>query len=255
VTDIEAAGDTPNPERMDFSSQYGKKFHEFYARRRNLPKILASLESAPPVEDRINLHDELLTEQSERREIQEEFFIILFLEHLQAIILQATLELVKFADKKATDRAMRRDRLIVPSGGHVRQLLTWSSGDEDTKSSSADKESWEPGMDRIHAVDPLPRAVDPEHLPPANGWQKARNILRVISHFIASDQSVFGFRVSVASFTVAILAYLHQTQNFFFEQRIIWAFIVLVIGMNPTSGATLFGFAGRIFWNYYFDGA
>lgn len=44
-----------------------------------------------------------------------------------------------------------------------------------------------------------------------------------------------------------LVYWLHQTQNFFFQQRLIWAMIVIVIGMSPTSGASLFGFAGRIF--------
>jgi uncharacterized membrane protein YccC len=77
-------------------------------------------------------------------------------------------------------------------------------------------------------------------------WEKGSTILRVISHALKSDQSTFGFRVAAASFSVGILAYLHQTQDFFIRQRCIWAMIVIVIGMNPTSGQTMFGFVARI---------
>lgn len=92
----------------------------------------------------------------------------------------------------------------------------------------------------------LQDSADPERLPPQNSWERGGNSLRSISRFLASDQSVFGFRAASASFAVAILAFLHQTQDFFFRQRVIWALIVIVIGMSPTSGASLFSFAGRI---------
>jgi hypothetical protein len=98
----------------------------------------------------------------------------------------------------------------------------------------------------VHRASILTGFPDPEHLPPENVWERGSMVLRSISHAIKSEQSSFGFRVSAASFSVGILAYLHQTQDFFIRQRCIWAMIVIVIGMSPTSGQTMFGFVARI---------
>lgn len=67
-----------------------------------------------------------------------------------------------------------------------------------------------------------------------------------MSRIIRSEQSLFGFRVAAASFCVGILAFLHQTQEFFTHQTCIWAMTAIVIGMSPTTGQTLFGFIARI---------
>jgi hypothetical protein len=61
------------------------------------------------------------------------------------------------------------------------------------------------------------------------------SLLRYIPRLLASNQSVFGFRAAAASFSVAILSYLRQTQDFFVKQRLIWALIVIAFGMSPTS--------------------
>jgi Fusaric acid resistance protein-like len=154
-------------------------------------------------------------------------------------LLYATLELVKFADSKNADKAMKHSRLIFPQGRYLSRKVHLSADEGNT----SDGESVARDNDSSSAQEGL---SDPEHLPPANSWERAGNSLRSISHFLASDQSVFGFRAAAASFTVAIPAYLHQTQDFFFQQRLIWALIVIVIGMSPTSRASLFSFARRI---------
>lgn len=89
-------------------------------------------------------------------------------------------------------------------------------------------------------------AIDAEHLPPTNFLERSGDQLRIIPSILTSPESVFGFRVALASFTVAILAYLRQTQVFFGAQRLIWAMIVIVIGMKPESGASIFGYFARI---------
>jgi hypothetical protein len=177
-------------------------------------------------------------------QVRQEFFLTLHMSHLQDKLLHATSELVKFADSKIKDGTMRQSRLIFPKQESLQRWLCLKNNartDDDSTShlSSASKGT---GIRGENAA----RHLDPEHLPPANAWQKLTNVLRVVWRFIASEQSSFGLRVAAASFCVAILAYLRQTQTFFTHQRLVWAMVIIVIGMSPTSGQSLFGFMARI---------
>lgn len=46
--------------------------------------------------------------------------------------------------------------------------------------------------------------------------------------------------------SVGIVAFLESTQVFFIEQRLVWAMIIIAIGMTVTSGQSVFGFLARI---------
>lgn len=47
--------------------------------------------------------------------------------------------------------------------------------------------------------------------------------------------------------SVAVVSFLHDTQVFFTEQRLLWSMIMIAISMGPTSGQSLFSFCARIF--------
>ncbi|OQD89943.1 hypothetical protein PENANT_c002G04673 [Penicillium antarcticum] len=177
-------------------------------------------------------------------DVRQEFFMILYMGHLQDDMLSATLQLVQFANSKHTDGTIKHSQLIFPI---QKSVLAWLSLSPDKKDpeTAASRQSSNVDPSTIHHTQPT-RFPDPEHLPPENIWEKGSIILRTISHVIKSDQSAFGFRVAAASFSVGILAFLHQNQDFFIRQRCIWPMIVIVIGMNPTSGQTMFGFVARI---------
>jgi hypothetical protein len=158
---------------------------------------------------------------------------------------------VKFADQKVVDGTMKRQRLIIPKMDLLKQwILSGGSQDEDEDNEDGrpvSESTTESGRRQSRTVDPLKsRTADPGRLPPANRWEKFGNGFRSISHVLGSDQSGFGFRVAIASFSAAILAFLHDTQSFFFAHRISWVVIVIVIGMTPTSGRSFFGLIGRI---------
>ena len=63
---------------------------------------------------------------------------------------------------------------------------------------------------------------------------------------LASDASAFGFRVAVATMSIAIIAYLEQSRKFFLDQRFTWALISIAIAMNMTSGSSLFSMIERV---------
>ncbi|RHZ43433.1 uncharacterized protein CDV56_101197 [Aspergillus thermomutatus] len=243
--DEESRGEELNPLQSDFTPRFEHELRRFFSRRKELPRALASLEAFSISEkDDYNAS----TEGSQRQitsdsEVRQEFFLILYLDHLQDDFLKATLELIKFANRKVVDGTMKRNRLIFPKQKTIKE---WFSLNSETVKESNDGRSSNVDPPSIHEDDARRHFPDPEHMPPTNLFEKGSRILRFISRAIRSEQSVFGFRVAAAAFSVGILAYLHQTQNFFIRQRCIWAMIVIVIGMNPTSGQTMFGFVARI---------
>lgn len=245
VKDEEARGETLSPLEPHFVERYEHELRNYYSRWKHLPEALASLEAFSASEKPIP------TQSGSRmiavdRDVRQEFFLLLYMDHLQADLLNATLQLVQFAASKIADGTMKHGRLIFPRQKSIRE---WFSLSTDKKAADAESDRRQP----LH-VDPstVQRSQhdavfpDPEHLHPANVFEKLSVGLRVVSHAIKSEQSSFGFRVAAASFSVGILAFLHQTQDFFIRQRCIWAMIVIVIGMNPTSGQTMFGFVARI---------
>lgn len=244
--DAEASGDLTNPGQEGFTAHFEQSLQEFYARRQNVPDTWLSLKAFSSHIPRPHnpLYNVRNSDYSELPETRGEFFIILYMEHLQDTLLQSVHDLVKFANSKADDGTVKNNRFIIPPWEHIKEWVTVDPIEQERD--SANQDTSEPGMDWSDPCDPLTQNPDPEHLPAVTPWQRAGNSLRKISHLLGSSQSAFGFRVAVASLTVAIFAYLHQTQEFFFRQRLIWVFIVIVIGMSPTSGASLFGFGCRV---------
>ncbi|EAU37096.1 conserved hypothetical protein [Aspergillus terreus NIH2624] len=241
--DEEVRGEEINPLQPDFVLRFEDAIREYYARRSQLPRALASIQAFSTTEkaggDAVSEDNAIVVDS----DVRQEFFIILYMGHLQENLLKAILDLVKFAEGKVTDGTMRRGRLIFPKQKSIREWLSPTSENKESTSVPDRRQSAAVG-----AADDIEPGTypDPEHMAPENIWEKSSNVLRTISHVIKSEQSIFGFRVAAASISVGILAFLHQTQDFFIRQRCIWAMIVIVIGMNPTSGQTMFGFVARI---------
>lgn len=244
--DEEARGESLNPKDRGFTLRFEDRLHAYYVQRKQLPEALTSLEafSEKYYGDGSGNENGAGRAVAADPDVRQEFFLILYMGHLQDDLLATTLKLAKFADNKVADRTMTRGRLIFPKQRSIRDWLSVSHGRNGQSSPESRQSSLNP-LD-INLAERQTSFPDPEHLPPANIWEKGSAILHTISRIIKSDQSLFGFRVAAASFSVGILAYLHQTQDFFIRQRCIWAMIVIVIGMNPTSGQTMFGFVARI---------
>ncbi|KAL4975997.1 hypothetical protein BDW66DRAFT_166727 [Aspergillus desertorum] len=217
----EETGRRLNPLGQHFPAQFEKRRLEYYSRRRQLPQAFVSLETlAEKPTDEISLDDQTAATDID---VEQDLFLVLYVLQLQDNLLKATRDFMNFADSKVVDGTMARKRIILPALT-VRQWLSIAAKHSDSQ----------------------PSHPNPEHLPPSTKWEKASSVLPLISHILHSPESVFGFRVAAASFCVGILAYLQQTQDFFIRQRCIWAMIVIVIGLSPTSGQTLLGFVTRI---------
>ena len=245
-SDEEAAGELLSPLQPDFAQRFEREMRQYFSHRKDLTKGLASLEAFSVSEESKDP-----TSQNDMRAVttdpdaKQEFFLILYMGHLQDTLLMATLDLIQFADGKIGDGTMKRSRLILPKLNTIRRWLSLKSA-KASKTATDRRQSSHVDPSSVFAQTEANNFPDPEHLPPGNWFEKGSLALRYLSHFIRSEQSIFGFRVAAAAFSVGILAFLRQTQEFFIHQRCIWAMIVIVIGMNPTSGQTMFGFVARI---------
>ena len=158
---------------------------------------------------------------------------------------RAVLALVQFADKKVEDGTMKRNQLISPGLKRVRKWVKGCLNIEDTAVEHT-PDSTEAGGGSIYAGESFRAAKDPEHLPPTNVWQRSTDVLRQFFGLLSSPESAFGFRVACATLSIGIVAFLKDTYVFFNEQRLVWAMIMIAIGMTTTAGSGIFGFVGRV---------
>ena len=158
---------------------------------------------------------------------------------------RAVLSLVQFADRKVEDGTMKKRRLILPGNRRLKKWIfnLWKGEDEGTEHTPDLIESGGAG---IYSGQSFEAAKDPEHLPPTNTWQRLGNALRGAGGILGSVESAFGFRVACATLSIGIVAYLSSTREFFLAQRLVWAMIMVSIGMTVTAGSGVYGFFGRI---------
>jgi hypothetical protein len=180
-----------------------------------------------------------------RKRDQRQLYVLLYVMFLLNSIGRSTLEFVKFADEH--DQATAKSKLIWPGG---KRFKKWIKSIFSNQDANQDDETTIAGSDRsnttVYLGEAYKRRKDPEHLPPANAWEKFGNLIRGISHFLGSSESAFGFRAACATMSIAIIAFLRDTQTFFVEQRLVWALIMVAISMTPTAGQSVFQFVLRI---------
>lgn len=158
---------------------------------------------------------------------------------------RAVTNLVKFADLKVSQGGMAKNRFIFPGKKRFMKWVLSALGKEDA-SAEHTPDTTETANMNVELGQAYQRTKDPEHLPPTNAWQRFGNSIRQISEILGSQESAFGFRVAVATMSIGIVAFLESSQRFFIEQRLLWAMIMVSIGMTLTAGAGVFGFIGRI---------
>ncbi|MBE3047907.1 FUSC family protein, partial [Candidatus Bathyarchaeota archaeon] len=169
--------------------------------------------------------------------IQHEYCLALYLFYMEDLVADAVYSLVSFAKSKVDDGTMKRGRLIYPT------LLEWYSHTDETDEETSVYSDFSQPRDFEQGT----KVVNPSHIAPANAWERWAATLAKVPRILGSDLSMFGLRVACASLCLGIVALLQDTQEFFIRQRGVWAMIVVVIGMSPTSGQALFGFFSRLF--------
>lgn len=234
--DVEARGNL-KPGDPTFAEDMDRKIQAFHGRRGEFLSAWARERDAL----RRNIAETQTSPSDEQH-----LYIVLHMEHLIYSIAVAVYELVLFADMKSRDGTMARKRLVYPSFRKVSTLLgNTLGGNPDltlaTVGEHVDgKESWFKGKTAMQS-----KAKDPQHLPPRNSWERYSNYLRTVPRLLRSKESSFGFRMALAAFSVGILAYLEKTWVFYYQQKLIWTLIVILVSMNVASGESTFKLAAR----------
>ncbi|KAJ5717356.1 hypothetical protein N7488_003002 [Penicillium malachiteum] len=251
--DVEAeAGDTA-PGEKGFAAHYEKKLSEFRGAKRLALQTWAE-------EKGISLPADFFDHPSSFESLKGDFFnasasyqdrsrrqlyLFLYMEQLLYSTGQTLLGFIQYADSVAEKGKLSRNRLIIPG---AKRSWKWAKtffhaaesheddhlGDIHTQSSA------------LELGEAYRHRKDPEHLPPTNLFQEAGDRIRIVPRFLRSFESSYGFRVACATMTIAIVAFLHDTQDFFTKQRLVWAMIMVNLSMSPTSGQSVFSFVLRI---------
>ncbi|KAF2826010.1 hypothetical protein CC86DRAFT_294491 [Ophiobolus disseminans] len=250
--DEEAKGDSVKPGDAGFAAHLEKQASTFFSKKEPTLRhwiqskgitVRADYFSSPQ-----DIDEEVLKRMpsiTTRKKDQCQLYVLLYVMFLLNSIGRGTLEFVKFAD--AHDQATAKSKFIWPGG---KRFKKWIKSIFSNQDANQDDETTVAGSDRsnttVYMGDAYKSKKDPEHLPPANAWERFGNVIRSISHFLGSSESAFGFRAACATMSIAVIAFLRPTQTFFVEQRLVWALIMVAISMTPTAGQSIFQFILRI---------
>lgn len=155
------------------------------------------------------------------------------------------LDLVKYADFKVDDCTMNKKRLVLPTWTQMKKWF-WASLSREDQELDYYQYNRRSGTVKIYLDDVLQTSTDPEHLLPQSTWEKIGDNFRRGFNFFGSPESVFGFRVAVATMAVSLVAFLRNSQHFYIEQRLIWGSIMIAISMAPTVGSAMYGQSMRV---------
>jgi hypothetical protein len=250
--DEEAKGSSIKPGDANFAAHLEKKARAFFSNKESTLRywikskginIRSDYFSSPESLDEETLRR--LPSITTRKRDQRQLYVLLYVMFLLNSIGRSTLEFVKFADEH--NQATAKSKVIWPG---ARRFKKWIKSIFSNQDANQDDETTIAGFDRgnttVFMGDAFKSKKDPEHLPPTNAWEKFGNGIREISHFLQSPESAFGFRAACATMSIAIIAFLRDTQTFFVEQRLVWALIMVAISMTPTAGQSVFQFILRI---------
>ncbi|KAL8728704.1 MAG: hypothetical protein Q9181_005250 [Wetmoreana brouardii] len=250
LPDIEATGGTIGPGEKGFADLLCAKIDRFYEQRKLTLNTWCSQHGLDWNKDqqpqpRPHPDSEGILASTDHERMQRQLYLILYMEFLLWSTGRAVLDLVQFADSKVESGVLKKKRIIAPG---LRRIRKWFTSALSTGDSSVDHtpDSTETRGSSVEVGDAYHRSRDPEHLPPTNAWQRFGNGVRAVSRILSSQASAYGFRVACATLSVGIVACLRDTQAFFIRQRLVWAMIMVAIGMTVTAGAGVFGFIGRV---------
>lgn len=188
-----------------------------------------------------------LDEESVPDRLRRQLFFALHMEYMLFRAGQATLDMVLFADKMKQDGKLKHSKFIFPGSRALYKWLKAAVGQEDiSKNSEYLTDMEDSAMQTLFMGAEFGKRIDPEHLPPRNLGERIGDKIRKIPNFFRTPASAFGFRVTCASMSIAIINFLHDTQQFFQEQRLLWSMIMIAISMSRLAGQSTFNFVLRV---------
>ena len=241
--DVEANAGTTRPGDLGFCQQLKEKIDELYEKRQaNLDIFLKQLGIDGHGQFAAN-STELSTLEGEKlddhKRAQRKLYMVLYMEFLMWSTGRAILRFVEYADGLVTDGTMSKKRIINPGSKRLRKWVTGLLEREDISSTEQTPDAAESGSAGVYSGASYHTKLDPEHLPPANAWQRFTDGFRTVGRVLGSKESAFGFRVACATLSIGIVGFLEKTQVFFQNQRLVWAMIMVAIGKTFSSSACL----------------
>lgn len=255
--DVENKGDSPQPGHLGYGDYLEKRIKDFrktrtaelkaWATSRGLNSVFQSTLKKNSVPS--TMSNDKLPSGAQARDIlaSKRLHIIMFMEYLLWTTSLAILSLVRFAELKSTDNTFKHSRFIFPK---IKTLIKWVkgliNGDPDSSPNFSNLDENVEPSETIYLGSSFNAPKDPEHLPPKNAIQRLGNHLRLVPKFLGSEPVRFGVRVTIATMSIGIMAYLHSTHKFFIQQRAVWCLVMIAIGMSPTSGSAVFNMLGNL---------
>ncbi|TID19071.1 MFS transporter [Venturia nashicola] len=178
---------------------------------------------------------------------QRQLYLLLYIEFLLHSSSRAILDMVRYADGKVESGKLAKTRLILPGLKRTRKwLMSITATDDGSREDGNGIGDVDQSAQHVDMGQSFRPRKDPEHLPPTNFVERMGDTIRGFPGFFRSSEAAFGFRVAVATMSIAIIGFLHDTQTFFVQNRLLWAMIMVAISMTPTAGQSLFSFMLRI---------
>ncbi|QDS77146.1 hypothetical protein FKW77_001332 [Venturia effusa] len=255
-SDIEARADFTNPGEKGFADYLDQKTIAFNAGKQTTLRAWCKRHG---IEIGIDFFDhptdapytETSKKQHEGKDQhtrnQRQLYLLLYIEFLLHSSSRAVLDLVKYADEKVESGKLSKTRLIMPGIKRTKKwLMSVTNADDGSREDGNGIGDVGQSAHNVDMGQSFRPRKDPEHLPPTNFAQRLGDKIRGFPGFLRSSEAAFGFRVAIATMSIAIIGYLHDTQTFFVRNRLLWAMIMIAISMTPTAGQSLFSFVLRI---------
>jgi hypothetical protein len=153
--------------------------------------------------------------------------------------------MVRYADGLKANGTLSRSRILLPRMKQLRKFFGSIVTNDNLAANDHPLQDDQNTTYKVFMGDSWRSRKDPEHLPPTNWFERVGNGLRAISGFLKSPESAFGLRVALATISLALPIFIHQTQKWATANRVFWAVIMTAISMSPTAGQSLFGFVVR----------
>ncbi|EMC97852.1 hypothetical protein BAUCODRAFT_67516 [Baudoinia panamericana UAMH 10762] len=256
---VENGGDEPQPGEKGFAAYYDRRSQRFLDSKKEVLKLWCATHG---IHIPANFFDDpslkdfeapaFLNEapsSSEAQRLRRQLFLFLHMEFLLFNVNRQVYNLILCVDKLEASGKVSKNRLHVPGYKRLKKWLftTFAHGGEAHDDQQIDTDA---NVTTVYLGDAYQKKKDPEHLPPQNLWERYSDSLRGIAHFFASPASSFGFRVACATMSIAIVAYLQNTQSFFTRERLFWAQIMISISMSPSAGQSVRSFFLRVFGTF-----
>ncbi|KAJ5339531.1 hypothetical protein N7452_006259 [Penicillium brevicompactum] len=251
--DVEASAEGTAPGDKAFTEHFEKQLGKFRSAKRLALQTWAEEKGITlppdffdhPTSPEILQSDFLDTSATQKERSRRQLYLFLYMEQLLYSTGQTVLDFVRYANHVEAKGKLSRTRLVIPGG---KRIWKWAGSFLSAEDSHDDD-----NLGDIHTQNNILQLgeayrlrKDPEHLPPTTFFQKCGDKVRVLPWFLRSFESTYGFRVALATMTIAVVAFLHDTQTFFTQQRLVWAMIMVNLSMSPTSGQSIFSFVLRI---------